>query len=310
MTLSKEIFRVDNVLAGKVPVGDDQCRFDFNIFETKVKELIEQRLGDKNHIISKSSKDHPQCHTFVVAKMAGNINALPTIFRSYYAEGVPKSKCAIWEAARATTAAPSFFKPMAIPNPQPPITYVDGGLGYNNPSQLAMVEAQRIWGTGRKFCIVSIGTGQQSAKSIVDESQLETNLETQRSIFKTVQSSLSGAMSKLPYWDTAKNIPRGVLALLKMANALISVVTYTEAVHDMLQRDSDQQYPYFRFNVERDVGDIGLEDWKKVHALTTYTTAYMTIFESEKRKNMCAKCLIQPSVFYRKSQFCHKFESL
>jgi hypothetical protein len=303
MTLLKEIFRVDNVLAGTVPVGDDQCRFDFNIFETVVKELMEERLGDQNYVISanvKTPKVPLQCRTFVVVKMAGNVNALPTIFRSYFAGGAPRSKCAIWEAARATTAAPSFFKPMIIPNPPPPITYVDGGLGCNNPSQLAIVEAQRIWGTGKKICIVSIGTGQQSAKSIVDESQLETNLETQQSIFKTVQLSLSGVMSKLPYWDTAKNIPRGVLALLKMANALTSIVTNTETVHDMLQRESDQQYPYFRFNVERDVGDIGLEDWKKMHALTTHTTAYMAIFESEKRKIMCAKCLIEPSVFYRK----------
>jgi len=302
MTLSKEIFRVDHVLAGKIPIGDDQCRFDFNTFEVKVEELIEQRLGDKNHGISekpKPPKVPPQCRTFVVAKMAGNVNALPTIFRSYYAEGAPRSKYAIWEAARATTAAPSFFKPMSIENP-PRITYIDGGLGYNNPAQLALHEARRIWGRDRKFCVVSIGTGQQLARSIIDESQLETNLETQRSIFKVVQSSLSIAISTLPYWETAKNIPRGVLALLKMANAFTSIVTDTEAVHDHLQREAEHQFPYFRFNVERDVGDIGLEDWKKMESLTTHTAAYMSIYESEKRKLMCAKCLIDPSIFYRK----------
>jgi predicted acylesterase/phospholipase RssA len=299
---------VDNVLAGKVPVGDDRCRFDFNIFEAKVKELIQRRLGDENHIISAKSKSPhvpSQCRTFVVAKMAGNVTALPTIFRSYYAEGAPRSKCAIWEAARATTAAPSFFKPMTIQNPPPPISYIDGGLGYNNPSQLAVVEAQRIWGPARKFCIVSIGTGQQSATSIVDESQLENNLEAQRSIFKTVQASLSSTMSKIPGWDTAKNIPRGLLALLKMANALTSIVTNIEGVHDTLLREADNQFPYFRFNVERDVGDIGLEDWEKVHALTTHTAAYMRIYESETRKNMCAKCLIDPSAIYRKCLLYH-----
>ena len=175
MTLSKEIFRVDHVLAGKVPVGDDQCRFDFNIFERKVKELIEERLGDQNHVISAKPtppKVPQQCRTFVVAKMAENVNALPIIFRSYSAEGASKSKCAIWEAARATTAAPSFFKSMTIQKPAPPITYIDGGLGYNNPSQLAIQEAQRIWGVGKRFCIISIGTGQQSARSIVDESAI------------------------------------------------------------------------------------------------------------------------------------------
>ena len=44
--LSKEKFRVGHILNTKIPVGDDQCRFDFNKFEIKVKELIEQRLGD------------------------------------------------------------------------------------------------------------------------------------------------------------------------------------------------------------------------------------------------------------------------
>src|SRR6266496_5639771 len=128
MAMSQEIFAVDHVLSGRIPVGDDRCRFDFNTLEAKVKELIKQRLGTEDHIMSakpKPSKTPTQCYTFVVAQMAGNVTAPPTIFRSYNAEGVSRSKCAIWEAARATSAAPSFFKPMTINNPTPPVTYVD-----------------------------------------------------------------------------------------------------------------------------------------------------------------------------------------
>ena len=237
MNLSKQIFNVDRLLAGKIPTGDDQCRFDFNILEKKIKELIAHRLGDENHVISvncNSPEAPSQCRTFVVAKMAGNINAPPAIFRSYTVEGDPRTKCAIWQAARATTAAPTFFKPMPIDNPRPTIIYVDGGLGNNNPSQLALAESRRIWGVETKICLVSIGTGQQPATSIVDEAQLETNLETQKSMFEVVQSSISTAASKIPYWKTATNIPPGVLALLRMANALKTIATDTEAVHDML----------------------------------------------------------------------------
>ena len=36
---------------------------------------------------------------------------------------------AIWEAARATSAAPTFFKALKKGEK----SYVDGGLGYNNP---------------------------------------------------------------------------------------------------------------------------------------------------------------------------------
>ena len=302
--MSQEIFRVDHVLAGKIPVGDDKCRFDFNTLESKIKELIQERLGDKDHVmsaISKPSKTPLQCRTFVVAQMANNLTALPTIFRSYNAEGVSKSKCAIWEAARATSAAPSFFKPMRIQNPPPPIIYVDGGLGYNNPTKLALLEARRIWDfIDRRVCLVSIGTGQQSAPNVIDDSQLESDLESQRSMFESIRSSLSSLVSNIPYWNTAQNIPSGVLALLKMASALTSIITNTEAVHDELQRHADQNFPYFRFSVERNVGDIGLEDWKKLELLTTHTSAYMRTYDLEKKKIMCAKCLIDPTTFYCK----------
>ena len=223
----------------------------------------------------------------------------PAIFRSYYAEGSPPSKCPIWQAARATTAAPSFFKPMEIDTPPVPITYVDGGLGHNNPAHLAITEAGKLWSMGNKFCLVSIGTGQQSAKSIISESKLETDLETQRSMFTQVKSSLSRVSSKIPYWNSAKNIPRGVLALLKMANAMTAIVTNTEAVHDNLELTSNQQFPYFRFNVERDVGDIGLQDYKKQHSLMVHTAAYLKTAESRKKKIECVKCVIDPSSFYR-----------
>jgi predicted acylesterase/phospholipase RssA len=285
---------------GKIPTGDDECRFDFNTLETKIKELISQRLEDEDYPVYSNPSIPSQCRTFVVARMAGNVTAPPAIFRSYLVEGEPRTKCAIWQAARATTAAPTFFKSMSIDNPPPAIIYVDGGLGYNNPSHLAIAESRRIWGINAKVCLVSIGTGHQSATSIVDESQLETNLEIQKSAFQSVRSTLSTAAWQIPGWKTATKIPSGVLALLKMANALKSIATDTEAVNDILEREADQRFPYFRFNVERDVGDIGFEEWRKEHALTTHTVAYLRTPATWRKKRDCSKCLIDPLVFYRK----------
>jgi predicted acylesterase/phospholipase RssA len=269
-----------------------------------MKELIADRLedSDENRLMCVNSRapEAPQCRTFVVAKMAGNITATPAIFRSYVVEGEPRTRCTIWQAARATTAAPTFFAPMPIDNPRPTIIYIDGGLGNNNPSRLALAESRRIWGAEAKVCLVSIGTGQRPATSIVNEFQLETDLETQKSMFKTVQSTLSTAASTLPYWDTARNIPAGALALLKMANALTTIATDTETVHDALQREAEQTLAYFRFNADRDVGNIGLEEWKKEHALATNTLAYLRTHDMSRKKSECSNCLIDPTVFYRK----------
>jgi predicted acylesterase/phospholipase RssA len=301
-TLSKTIFRVDQVIAGKIPVGDDCCRFDHNIMQDEIQKLVETHLGDKEHGMSakpKPPKTPKQCHTFVVAQMAQHVTAPPTVFRSYHAEGVSKSKCAIWEAARATSAAPSFFKPMTVGNPPPPITYVDGGLGYNNPAKLAVIEATAIW-PGKQICLVSLGTGHPSAVSIVEESQLENDVQVQHSFFSVVQASLSTVASyTIPKWDTAKNIPAGVLALLKMAGALTSIVTNGEGVHNEMAGDAYERFPYFRFNVERNIGDIGLGDWKKVSSMAVHTKAYMDTFELKKQKIMCAKYIIDPSTFGR-----------
>ena len=296
--MSKEIFNTDHLFAG-VPFHDRQCRFDSNILEQKVKDLIAERLENKDHIISAeitSPKVSSKCHTFVVAKMKANINAPPTIFRSYIVQGEPRTRCPIWEAARATTAAPTFFKSMSIGTP--PIQYVDGGLGANNPSRLALRECRSIWGPDTKVCLLSIGTGHQRATSVVNESQLETNFETQQSMFQAIRSSLSLEASRIPVWKTAKNIPAGVLALLKMANALQSVATDTESIHETLQSEAEGKFPYFRFNVERDVGDIGFQDWKKQHALTTNTIAYLRTQDSKKKKVECVKGLIDPLQFY------------
>ena len=108
------------------------------------------------------------CPTFVVAKMAKHTNGPRTVFRSYSSKGIGASQCTIWQAARATSAALSFFKEMHIDNPCPGINYVDGGLGHNNPAEVALEEAAKVWPTAKQFCLISIGTGGRRAEQVVD----------------------------------------------------------------------------------------------------------------------------------------------
>lgn len=65
--------------------------------------------------------------------------------------------CKIWEAARATSAAATFFDPITIGVHN----YVDGATGCNNPVEEVLREALSIWPNSlpRIHCIVSIGTG-------------------------------------------------------------------------------------------------------------------------------------------------------
>jgi predicted acylesterase/phospholipase RssA len=89
-----------------------------------------------------------------------------TVFRSYVNEEMHDEMqryCRIWEAARATSAASTFFDSIAIgPNQE---TFVDGALGYNNPIRLLDRESKDLW-PGSERVFVSIGTGTAPGASL------------------------------------------------------------------------------------------------------------------------------------------------
>ena len=65
------------------------------------------------------------------------------------------------DIARATSAAPTYFKPAQIQDisRQQKYTLIDGGVAVNNPTMSACVHALKLFGRDNKFLVVSIGTG-------------------------------------------------------------------------------------------------------------------------------------------------------
>jgi len=83
-------------------------------------------------------------------------NSKPLRLRSYSSMKEPALGCSIWEAGRATSAAPSFFDPVKISNGA---TLRDGGLLNNNPI-LQLMDELNVEFPGQKIaCVVSVGTG-------------------------------------------------------------------------------------------------------------------------------------------------------
>lgn len=62
--------------------------------------------------------------------------------------------CYLWEAALATSAAPTYFPPVKIGER----TLIDGGVFANNPSAIALAEARLMW-PNDEIVLVSLGTG-------------------------------------------------------------------------------------------------------------------------------------------------------
>ena len=224
--------------------------------------------------------------TFVVATKGFHVDGPPTLFRSYQCTSFNADNCAIWEAARATSAAPLFFKPIKIKAPAPGGTYVDGGLAYNNPGELALSEAQRLWSSVKKFSLVSVGTGRSKSVRIV-------NTNTNRSLFSQT-STLANLVR-----GTASGVAAGEIALARIREACVELAFNSEPVHQRLLTlstavDPEKRFPYHRFNVERDMHEIELHEWDAMELLGSHTTSYMEEVERELERNKCVHELLNP----------------
>ena len=160
------------------------------------------------------------------------------LFRTYQSRET-QSDCKIWEAARATSAAPTFFKRIEIgrTRKQP---FIDGGLGRNNPSQVVLDEAKALFGTRQIGCLVSIGTGQAEVIGI-----------KKPGLFQQI-------------------IPTDVI------DALRAITTDCEATHEaMLGRFANLPNTYFRLNVEQGMQGIEFSEWEKSSNVEAHTAQYM-----------------------------------
>jgi predicted acylesterase/phospholipase RssA len=147
----------------------------------------------------------------------------------------------IVEAALATSAAPTFFKPVTIDVRQ----YVDGGLLANNPVNKVLVEAQNIWCPNRGIgeieamvkCFVSIGTGN-------------------------------------PGLDTIKKGAKPFLI-----KTLKNIATETERTAEDFAKQHRgllDEERYFRYNVEQGLQGVGLAEYREQAKIEAATYAYLS----------------------------------
>ncbi|KZM26930.1 uncharacterized protein EKO05_0002720 [Ascochyta rabiei] len=203
------------------------------------------------------------CRGFVLTSLK-NALGLPRILSTYD----PNDQTTrIWEALRATSAAPTFFEEMQFGTPK--VTYLDGGVGFNNPCAEVDYAAKALW-EGRSIgVIVSVGTGLQSLSSV----------------------------KKMATW-----LPFGLGTDISLATALAGMATSTARVDNEMRRMySNSDTRYYRFDVDRGLANISLEQWMKEDEMASLTEQYMQDGEQVRRAKefgeMVAKLSALPPKF-------------
>ncbi|HUX22214.1 MAG TPA: patatin-like phospholipase family protein, partial [Spirochaetia bacterium] len=76
------------------------------------------------------------------------------------------------DAARASSAAPTYFEPALIGpvgDSLKRFCLIDGGVFANNPAMCAYVEARKIYPRAKRYVLVSLGTGRSNSSFPYDE---------------------------------------------------------------------------------------------------------------------------------------------
>ncbi|KDR66101.1 hypothetical protein GALMADRAFT_259793 [Galerina marginata CBS 339.88] len=230
-------------------------KFKAATLEKALKSVVRSVTGDPESLLLEDNQEGV-CRTFVCAKNAHNMNAnIPVLFRTYESHKT-HSNCKIWEAARATSAAPTFFKRIEIGRGQP---FIDGGLGRNNPSQVVLEEARDIFGGRQIGCLLSIGTGKAEVTAI-----------EKPGLFQQI-------------------IPTDVIDALK------GIATDCENTHqDMLRHFANLPNTYFRLNVEQGMQGIKLSESEKLSNVEAHTTNYLADREVEPKLALLVSAIRVP----------------
>ncbi|OJD18067.1 hypothetical protein AJ78_01897 [Emergomyces pasteurianus Ep9510] len=230
--------------------GKIKGRFDTGVLTNSLQETL-QSLGLSGADFLNDGKER-RCRVFVCAT-AFETKSIVRL-KSYSLPGDANLNPTILDAARATSAATSFFEPANIGTRR----YVDGALGANNPVDEVWNEAQNIWcaedGALEPLvnCFISIGTGNPGV-SLMNE---------------------------------------GVLKVL--AKDMVKMTTQTERTAETFQarhRGLFDRKRYFRFNVAQGLQTVGLEEYKREGLLEAATDDYLTSTEQKVRLRDCVKHL-------------------
>lgn len=170
-------------------------------------------------------------------------------YRFYRAEN-PDNEIKIWEAARATFAAPLLFKPF-VHKPTEKV-FTDGAIYYNNPVEVADRECRLIWPENGKKppdLLLSLGTG----------------LNKDTHLVATTRPSRTGVMNRVQHLVK--------LATDHIQSSLNSEDTWMTYMGDK-DSASDLAKHYARLNPELDRDPPKLDELQSLRGLKETTRSY------------------------------------
>ncbi|KAE9377253.1 hypothetical protein N431DRAFT_542623 [Stipitochalara longipes BDJ] len=216
----------------------------------------------------------------------------------------------VWEAAAATSAAPSFFKPFVHPNADR--KYLDGALYFNNPIKIANNERKLLWpevADCHPDLMLSIGTGQNQEET---EAGVSRGARSQNEIEKRKMAKRYGKTDAAEKKQTSR--PRRVfraagnaknffsVLVNRMESTLDSELAWRDFVADIFGANSSdvncQRYIRLNPDLKSDVPSIDAK--KGLKSLQDRTVDELSSSANKRLIRSIAHRLIASSFYFEK----------
>ncbi|QRV81272.1 kinesin light chain [Ceratobasidium sp. AG-Ba] len=244
----KQYVKLTGVFSDRKWTGE--TTYKRTVLQNTLKEIVRDITGDENTPMLDVEPQQSTCKTMVFAMSADNMNAgIPCIFRSYQGVANQMPDCAIWQVLSATMAHPEMFKPVEIGPEHLRQSFVDGGLGCNNPTEHVLEETKLMLPDRHVSSVVCIGAGHPATI------RLE---RTNRSPVKRL-------------------VPTNVLKSTQQI-----AFDAERVAEQMAKRFRTAPGIYFRFSVDQGMQGVQLYEWEKLSQVGADTKAYM---RGEKARN-------------------------
>lgn len=170
----------------------------------------------------------------------------------------------------------SYFPPIRIPDEHGKLrSYVDGGLGYNNPCKELLNEAREVFGPDHSIgCFVSIGTGRDRNIGFNDVRKLNSAYKA----FKSIALSSQQAHREIEeYFSGNPGVYYRWVGWVGFIPLLIFDVRFN-AGQRLIGTCGDEDF----------VQAVDLEDWHKMGQIETMTGQYLEESETTNQVKICA----------------------
>ncbi|RHZ57295.1 uncharacterized protein CDV56_103895 [Aspergillus thermomutatus] len=257
--LSQQAFTRKNYIP-VTPRLSFRARFDSKRLEQALKTVVVEQGLDEDALLQDPDTS---CRVFVCAtrETTGSVTSF-TSFHHFRGERDLYKVLKIWEAGRATSAAPSFFDPLVVIDPVMGNrrAFLDGALGANNAVRQVWRHAADVWGSenlkSQLGCLVSLGTGMRP------------------------EMNYTGG------WIQELKLKKHILT-----DTEFEAQTFADEHYDLVE-----EHRYFRFSVSDGLGDVGLEEVKKMDKIVFETRKYLVNDAVRQEIAMCAASLQQRQV--------------